>query len=346
MTAGELVPGLNEWLKSHGVAACVTVKGKDVLEVRIESEDLIASMFSVGRPTVRTHVTIHKDCTYAPKKEASAPVRKGFDLHTVSAKGQFTDTELSRLQGFTRAYPFLSATKADSKVWENTCREVVWLAEGLFTDMHMWDNAWLGKTLERGGGPSLLKGRFRGIPSVLDAIEKCLDFVESAHRDGGYWYPPLENGKIPRRPLATFLVSRMRNGREWSPFCEVLWDMERDTAIKGTLPSQAVEVAESIVKESEYIRTSGRLDAYWTGVKKFVDWYTVHRDSLMGEVDNRVRLADVGAAITLVREWNASVGYRVLPVAFVYPGSDRWFRFAQWCTTNRGVVIPEYRKLR
>ena len=79
-------------------------------------------------------------------------------------------------------------------------------------------------------------------------------------------------------------------------------------------------------------------------VKKFVDWYYAHRDELMSRVDNRVRLADISMATTLVKEWNASASGRALPLTYVYPGNEKWFRFVQWCKTNRNVVIPDYRK--
>jgi hypothetical protein len=84
--------------------------------------------------------------------------------------------------------------------------------------------------------------------------------------------------------------------------------------------------------------------AYWNGVKKYVDWYYANRDMLMSAVNNRVRLADVGMAVTLVKEWNASASGRALPAAFIYPGSEKWFRFTQWCKTNRNVSIPDYRQ--
>ena len=64
----------------------------------------------------------------------------------------------------------------------------------------------------------------------------------------------------------------------------------------------------------------------------------------MSVVNNRVRLADVGMAVTLVKEWNASASGRALPASFIYPGSEKWFRFTQWCRTNRNVSIPDYRQ--
>ena len=84
--------------------------------------------------------------------------------------------------------------------------------------------------------------------------------------------------------------------------------MNKDTAIKSALPKLAVTAAEQAIKDSEYLRgmPSTSMATYWNGVKKFVDWYYANRDMLMSVVDNRVRLADVGMAVTLVKEWNAS----------------------------------------
>lgn len=345
--ANTLLPKLNEWLKDVGVSARVVVRGKDLLEIRLETQDLFTEQFAAPRrlPVVRTHATVRENRPKpAPKPKVEAP-KRGFNLHLVAHKDSMSDADLSRLHELTQSYSFLSATKLNSKVWETTCREVVWLATGFFVDSHKWDKKWMAKTEQKGGGPALLKGRFTDIPSAIDTIEKCLDYVENAHRTSGYWFPPLENGKIPRKSLASFICSQTKAGTEWSPFCEVLWEMNKDTAIKSSLPKLAINAAELAIKDSEYLRgmPSSSMANYWNGVKKFVDWYYANRDMLMSVVDNRVRLADVGMAVTLVKEWNASANGKVLPVSFIYPGSDRWFRFVQWCKTNRNVTIPDYR---
>ncbi len=344
----KILSRLDEWFKHEGIIARVFVKGKDTLEVRLESRDLFAEEFELTpqRPVVRTHVS-SKDFKTIPKSKPKKTLKiGGFNIKPVQHKDGMPESELKRLHGFTEKYSFLSATRLDSKVWETTCREVVWLAYGFFADSHQWDKRWCTKTEEKGGGPSIVRGKFKDISSVLDAIEQCLDYVEEAHKNGGYWYPVLERGRIPRKTLASFLCTSTKSGTEWSPFCEVLWEMSKDVAIKSALPKSAVSVAEQTVKESQYLSgmPASSMASYWNGVKKFVDWYYAHRDELMSRVDNRVRLADISMAVTLVKEWNASASGRALPLTYVYPGNDKWFRFVQWCKTYRNVVIPDYRK--
>ena len=345
----KILPRLDEWLKHEGIAARVVIKGKDTLEVRLEAKDLFAEEFELTpqRPVVRTHVS-SKDFKPTPKAKPKKTALKvgGFNITAAQHKDGMPEAELNRLHGFTEKYSFLSATRMDSKVWETTCREVVWLASGFFADSHQWDKKWRTKTEEKGGGPGIVRGKFTDITSVLDTIEECLDYVEAAHKNGGYWYPVLERGRIPRKPLANFLCTPTKSGTEWSPFCEVLWEMNKDVAIKSALPKSAVSVAEQTVKESQYLSSmpTSSMASYWNGVKKFVDWYYAHRDELMSRVDNRVRLADISMAVTLVKEWNASASGRALPLTYVYPGNEKWFRFVQWCKTNRNVVIPDYRK--
>ena len=348
-TASTLLPKLNEWLKQQNVSARIVVKGKDAIEIRMEAQDLFTEQFALKkRPAVKTHVSAQD---LAPKRNPK-PLPKiespkgGFNLHLKSHKDGICDADLTRLHDMTHSYTFLSATKLDSKVWETTCREVVWLASGFFTESHKWDKAWLAKTEQKGGGPAILKGKFEGIPATLDTIKECLDYIEKAHENGGYWFPPLERGKIPRKSLASFLCSQTKSGTEWSPFCEVLWEMQKDVAIKSSLSKLAVSVAEQIIKDSSYLSSlpTNSMATYWNGVKKFVDWYNTNRDMLMSKVENRVRLADINTALTLVREWNASTSNRALPITFIYPGCDKWFRFCQWSKTNRGVILPDYRR--
>jgi len=347
-TATTLLPKLNEWLKNEGVSARVVVRGKDILEIRMETKDLFSEQFPARRfPVVRTHATIREDKPKTVTEQKTEVPKRGFNLGLVAHKDSLSDADLSRLHELTQSYSFLSATRLNSKVWESTCREVVWLANGFFVDSHKWDKKWVIKTEQKGGSPSILKGRFNNVSSVMDTIQKCLDYVENAHRNGGYWYPPLENGKIPRKSLASFICSQTKAGTEWSPFCEVLWELNKDVALKAALPKMAVTAAEQAIKDSEYLRSmpSTAMATYWNGVKKFVDWYYANRDMLMSIVDNRVRLADIGMAVTLVKEWNASANGKVLPLSFIYPGNERWFRFVQWCKTNRNVAIPDYRKI-
>lgn len=347
-TASTLLPKINEWLKQQNVSARVVVKGKDILEIRMEAQDLFAEQFSIKKKlSVKTHISVQdlaQKSKPKPKPKEDAP-RGGFNLRLVAHKDSMCDADLTRLHEMTQGYSFLSATKLDSKVWETTCREVVWLSSGFFTDSHKWDKAWLAKSEQKGGGPSIVKGKFDGIPATLDRIKECLDYIENAHANGGYWFPPLEKGKIPRKSLASFLCSQTKSGTEWSPFCEVLWEMNKDVAIKSSLPKLAVAPAEQAIKDSPYLSgmPASSIATYWNGVKKFVDWYNLNRDMLMSRVDNRVRLADIGMAVTLVKEWNAAASGRVLPVTFIYPGNEKWFRFVQWCKTYRNVVIPDYR---
>lgn len=346
-SASTLLPKLNEWLKQQNVSARVVIKGKDTLEVRMESQDLMSEMFEVKkkRPVVKTHATIRP--TPAPKapKPKEEPVHKGFNFKIPTHADGMSNTELSELHELTRNYPFLSATKLDSKVWDATCREVVWLSADLFADSHRWDKAWLSKTEQKGSGPQIVRGKFDSIAKVIDSIKECLDYVADAHEKRGYWWPTLENGKIPRKSLASFLCTATKSGTEWSPFCEVMWEMNKDEAVKTALPKLAVSVAENLIKESPYLNSmpASSMGTYWMGVKKYVDWYYSNRDKLMTVVENRVRMADIGMAVTLVKEWNASASGRALPLTFIYPGCDKWFRFCQWCKTNRNVVIPDYR---
>ena len=347
----EITQRIKDSLKQWGVSANVVVRGKNTLEVRVVQQDAM-SAFTIKptTPTKRMSVKTHASTVFDkdPPKETKPKVerRNGFNLHLLSHKDAMSSDDLNTLLGLTKGYAFISATRPESKVWETTCREVVWLSTGLFADSHKWDKKWLTKTEAKGGGPSVLRGRFKDVPSVIATLTECLNFVAHAHENGGYWYPPIENGKIPRKSLASFICSQTKSGTEWSPLCEVLWEMNKNTAIKSSVPKLALTAAEQILKESSYLSTlpPALMAAYWNGVKKYVDWYYANRDMLMSAVNNRVRLADVGMAVTLVKEWNASASGRALPAAFIYPGSEKWFRFTQWCKTNRNVSIPDYRQ--
>lgn len=345
-SVNDIVEKLEEWIRAIEPSATVSVTGKDSIQIRLVSEDRMASVFPVARPVVRTHATPREPERRTTEKLA---VRKpsGFNIGLVSTPSGMNSSDLERLRGLVSGkYPFLSVTRLDSKVWDGTCREVVWLASGIFRGGHKWDKTWKSKMSERGGGPDIVNGRFKDTKSVLDAIQRCLDYVETCHSSGGFWWPTKERGKVPRKSLQSFLASTTRSGTEWSPFCEVLWEMEKSESLKSILPDVCVRVGEEAIRSSNYLRGLPRtsLDAYWEGVKKFVDWYRDNKAELVARSQqNRVRLADLGMAIGLVKDWNDDCGGQVLPAKFVYPGSDRWFRFAQWCGSKRGVDIPQYR---
>lgn len=344
MRPQELLPKIQEWLKQLDVEARVVIKGKDALEIRMESSDLMDETFAIKRPAIKTHVEPSAP-RIAPKHMKESP-KGGFNLKLVSHSGSMSDNDLSVLRNLTQQYPFISVTRINSGVWERTCKEIALMASGLFVDSHRWDSAWLSKVELRGGGPSLLKDKFKSTTDVINTIAQCLDYVNDAHTKGSFWWPAVVRGKIPRQSIASFVVTTTRSGTDWSPMCEVLWEMNKGAALKSALPKLAVDVADIIIKDSPFLSSISKpnIAPYWEGLRKFVDWYYASKDELLANVDNRVRLADVGMAVTLVKEWNASASGRVLPLSFIYPGSDKWFRFTQWCRTNRNVNIPDYRK--
>jgi hypothetical protein len=203
----EITQRIKDSLKQWGVSANVVVRGKNTLEVRVVQQDAM-SAFAIKptTPTKRMSVKTHASTVFDkdPPKETKPKVerRNGFNLHLLSHKDAMSSDDLNTLLGLTKGYAFISATRPESKVWETTCREVVWLSTGLFADSHKWDKKWLTKTEAKGGGPSVLRGRFKDVPSVIATLTECLNFVAHAHENGGYWYPPIENGKIPRKSLA------------------------------------------------------------------------------------------------------------------------------------------------
>lgn len=340
----ELLVKIQDCLRQLDVDANVVIKGKDTIEIRMATTDLMAETFAIKRPTVKTHIEPKAPRT-TPKVEKTEASKGGFNLKLVSHSGSMTDSDLSILRNLTQQYPFISVTKLNSGVWENTCREIVLMASGLFVDSHRWDSAWLSKVEQRGGGPSLLKGKFKDTTAVINTIAECLDYVNDAHTKGSFWWPAVVRGKIPRQSILSFIVSSTRGGTDWSPMCEVLWEMNKGAALKSALPKLAVDIADTIIKESPFLSSIAKpnIAPYWEGLRKFVDWYYASKDILLSNVDNRVRLADIGMAVTLVKEWNTSASGRALPLSFIYPGSDKWFRFTQWCRTNRNVSIPDYR---
>lgn len=344
----EILPKLQEWLSQSGISAKVAVTGAKSIEIRLETIDLMAQAFplKVQRPYVKTHATIDEPKRKAPVEKPKEVRKSGFNIVIPRPSGSMSPSDIAHLRSLvTDKYSFLSATRTDSKVWETTCREIIWLSSNLYHDSHRWDRTWLTKTKEKGGGPTIVKNRFKDIPTVLETIEKCLDYVADSFSNGGFWWPSLEKGKIPRRSLLSFIVSTTKAGTEWSPFCEVLWEIEKSKALKSILPDSCVKIAEEAIKQSDYLRSLpiGSMDSYWDGVKKFVDWYKDSRADLLKYPQNKVRLADLGMAMTLVKDWNASCSGRALPAKFIYPGSNMWFRFAQWAKSNRGVEIPMYR---
>lgn len=347
-TSTEILPKLQEWLSQSGISAKVAVTGAMTLEIRLETVDLMAQAFplKVPRPYVKTHATIDEPKRKAPPVEKPVVRKSGFNIVIPQPSGSITPSDMSHLRYLvTNKYSFLSATRTDSKVWETTCREIIWMASNLYHDSHRWDKTWLTKSKEKGGGPTIVKNRFKDIASVLEALEMCLDYVEESFKTGTFWWPSLEKGKIPRRSLLSFIVSTTKANTEWSPFCDVLWEIEKSKALKSVLPESCVKIAEEAIKQSDYLRSlpKSSMDAYWDGVKKFVDWYRDSRAELLKLPQNKVRLADLGMAMTLVKDWNASCSGRVLPAKFIYPGCNVWFRFAQWAKSNRGVDIPMYR---
>lgn len=345
MTSQELLLKLKEFLSNSGIGARVVVKGKDTLEIRLEATDMMATDFSIKRPTIKTHATIRPVEHKEPKAKKEAAPPTGFHIKLTPHSSGMTDADLNALHNLTKMYPFISATKINSGVWESTCREIVLMASGLFIDSHRWDSAWLSKVEQRGGGPTLLKDKFKDTTDVINTIAQCLDYVNDAHTKGSFWWPAVVRGKIPRQSIASFISTMTRSGTDWSPMCEVLWEMNKGTALKSALPKLAVDIADVIIKESPFLSSVAKpnIAPYWEGLRKFVDWYYASKDELLSNVDNRVRLADIGMAVTLVKEWNASASGRALPLSFIYPGSDKWFRFTQWCRTNRNVTIPDYR---
>ena len=349
VTSNEILPKLREFLANSGIKAKVAATGKVTVEIRLESEDLMAQAFPleprVKRPTVRTHATIIEPERKNKVPSEPLPVKKmGFNIKTNASDTGMTPEDKAYLRSIVSGrYSFISATKLTSKVWDTTCREIVWLASGLFADSHKWDSTWLKRTATAcGGDPSIVRNRFKDITSVLHDIESCLDYLTDCFNAGNSPWPTREKGRIPRKSLLDFIVSRTKTGTEWSPFCSVLFEMEKVSCLKALLPTSCISIAEDIIKESDYLssRPSRSMDTYWLGVKKFVDWYSSNKRVLLRDSRNKVRLADIGMAMSLVNDWHMACNGMSMPLDFVHPDSKVWFRFAQWANTHRDVQIP------
>lgn len=339
----QLVPKLKEWLRQQGVTATVAVSRKGCIEIRLEAQDLMAQTFAVARPVVvHTHGDVSPMAVARKKKQKPVPEKKGFGLSLLKAQDGLPEPEIARIKALMQKYEFISVSRESSKTWDETCTQIMWLSSGFFVDNHKWDPQWLSQATQKGGGPALLANRFSSVDDVLGLLEKCLDYISESHRNGAYWYPPLENGKVAKRSLLSFIVSPMKSGLEWSPLCGVLLDMEKSTAIKRTLPRRVVAIAQETLEDSYYLRSlpDSNLSRYWQGVKCFMEWYNRNRDKLMSVTNNRVHLSDIGSAMALVRDWNHEMGGGAIPITYLYPGIDRWSRFVGWCGRNRNVILP------
>lgn len=340
----KLTYGISELLDTLGLKGSVVTVSRDVLEVRLSKDDAFGSAFPLKeRPQVRLHAEpILPD--RKPKKKEEKPPEQGFfkvaSTDPMNSCGLDEEQREALYALVNGKYPFLSKTKTDSRTWECTCREIVWIAEGLFWKSHRWDPAWLGRMTKKGVGPQLMSGLATGAHAVIRAISDSLDAVVERNKEG-FWWPSVEKGRQKREPLLSFLVSRTRKGTEWSPFCEIFWERNKAESISSGLPERVVDVAHRIMDESPWLSSLPKhsQDSYWEGVKKYYEWYLANRESLMKSTRNRAKLSDSGSAMELVYQWDSENGHRKVSARFVHPGVDLWGPFKAWCKDARGITI-------
>ena len=338
----EISDYLLKYLQKIGIHAKVRVTGKDVIEIRRESQDLLAKSFplpQVERPVVKTH--LYKDdfkkFSTAKKKE---PPKTGFNLSVKGASISLSQEDSVALEKITQSYKgFISVTKKNSGVWNDTIREIVRLSSGLFVDFHAWDSTWLSRAEAKNSGPSILNNKFKEPSEVLHEIKNCLDYVASKQLNGGYWWPPLKGNSVSKRSVGDFIVSTTRSGTEWSPFADIYAELHKELLYRDSFSNTVVSLVDCIIKESPFLSTISNKDKLWDGVARFTEWYIDNKDSLLSVMENKVRLADISRALTLVREWNADSKGRALPAYFVYPGAASWRPFKNWCKDKRGVIV-------
>lgn len=329
-----------------GYSINVAIEDERTITVRLLPVDVLAGAFPVAQPAAQEPMA-GKPPAVAPLEQGraqEAPRKAGF--RGVGLEGQVCPrVDPDRLLKAIQAFPdIFTQTQPGKGVWNHTCLQLDRLARGMYMAMDQgWDQAWVKKVQGRWGIPGAIREGMGCTEAAISAVIECCNYIREMRQSaGGYWWPPLRNGRPQKVPMLDFLHSMKRNRAAWSPFIEVYGEMLAARGMAASIPGPVKVIAGDIRAASCLLSSlglSGR-QAYWEGVLKFCQWYSAHRDALMAIQQNRCRVHSVAAMAGLAKAWAEASGNRCMPVRFIHPDSSAWASFVRWLKAERGVVIP------
>lgn len=328
-----------------GYSVHVSVKDGLAMEVRLMPVDVLAEAFPVSQGGTQEPATVPGpvEVPLEQKRAQEAPRKAGFEGVGLIPTCAGVDQE--RLRGAIEAFPWLfTQTRQGSGVWQQTCQQLSRLSSGMFMAMDQnWDQAWMKKVQNRWGIPGVIREGMGCTEAAISAVIECCNYIGKMRESaGGYWWPPLRNGRLQKVSLLDFLHTLKRNHCAYSPFVEVYGEMMASRGMAAAIPGNVRVIAGDIKAASTLLSSlgiSGR-QAYWEGVLKFCQWYRANRDMLMVVPQNRCRVHTLAAMAGLAKAWAEASGNRCMPVRFIHPDSTAWASFIRWLKIERGVTIP------
>lgn len=330
-----------------GYSINVAIEDERTITVRLLPVDVLADAFPVGQG-VALEPSTSKDPASVPQeaeKAPEAPRRTGFSGVCLDSSCSCAGVDQERLQKAISSFPdIFTQTKPGKGVWYHTCLQLHRLSKGMYMAMDQsWDQSWMKKVQGRWGIPGVIREGMGCTEAAISAVIECCNYIREMRQSaGGYWWPPLRNGRPQKVSMLDFLHSMKRNRAAWSPFIEVYGEMLAARGMAASIPGPVKVIAGDIRAASCLLSSlglSGR-QAYWEGVLKFCQWYSAHRDALMAIQQNRCRVHSVAAMAGLAKAWAEASGNRCMPVRFIHPDSSAWASFVRWLKAERGVTVP------
>ena len=259
------------------------------------------------------------------KKEEPKPVESDFLFE--DEKPSRNEETAAVIKAVVEGHPEIFAkVMPKSKTYDAAFKALNSLTAGTFFCGENWDVAWKKKILNC---PTINLNCPWTLKEIKDACDRIAQFLEA---NPSHWYRKCKHN------LADFFKSRLRSGKFWSPFVELL--LVNCCTSKNYEEFVGPEIAaamEKIFSDCWFDVTEATRCKMYQGMIELYHWYNLNRELLITKAPaNAVNLKDFLALLDLIYRCNRDT-------RFIYPSftglhKTNWPTFVSYC--NRlGILL-------
>lgn len=223
-------------------------------------------------------------------------------------------------------YPeILSKPRTASKCYQEAFKCMNQLIGGTFLCAHDWDKAWLNKVC----GKYPIEDLIWDLKNLYERCDKVLHYLKCT---------PNHYYRKSKHNLADFFCSKMRNGKCWSPFLDLL-STECTTLdmYENMLGDKLMDIVNRTFKEVWFSQDNENKKKFCGGVMSLYSWYTPNRESIIRTCpENAVWFHSFASLLELVKLCNEET--RFLYPSYTNPFMKNWDTFKAWCS-KRGCKV-------
>lgn len=261
------------------------------------------------------------------KQEVEKPVETVVESDELfETKSNIDDVKTGIFNRLANEYSdILTKAKPSTKCYQAAFNYMSQFIDGTFLFANDWDKGWYTKVTN--------KYPLEDIVWTAENLEKRCDKVLHYLRctPNHFWRKSKHN-------MAEFFCSRMRNGKYWSPFLEILsCDCTTLEMYKNLLGDKLFGIVDDTLNNVWFIANNDVKRKFCGGVMTLYSWYSDNREEIIRKSpENAIWLHSFESLLELIKLCNEETKF--LYPSYTNPWMKNWSTFTTWAN-KRGCAL-------